>query len=128
MAQRYNQEFTLLASAARTASANSDDQTNAAARGVVLFINCTASADTPSVVANVQMKDPVSGAYKTIASATAFTGASTTVLVCYPGAADVLTATGVDAQDIPLPKTWRVAMTHADADSITYSVGGSYVL
>jgi hypothetical protein len=55
------------------------------------------------------------------------TGVSTNTYLFYPSsgaASDDIT----EVQNMPLPRTWRVNVTHADADSITYSVGGSYLL
>ena len=72
----------------------------------------------------ITYKDPGSGAYETLLTATAITGISRNSYLLYPAA-------GAAASDItqvvefPLPKTWRVTMTHADTDSITYSVGYS---
>jgi hypothetical protein len=112
-------ELTILASAARTATANGADQDNIAGhRGVVVFIDCTASADTPSVVFTVQGKEPNGTAYYTLLASAAVTGASDTVLTVYPGCVAVANSVA----NLPLPRVWRVIATHADADSITYSV------
>lgn len=29
--------------------------------------------------------------------------------------------------NVPIPRQWRISVTHADTDSITYSVGASYI-
>lgn len=116
-------DVTLLASAARTATTNSGDQTNSGARGLHLVIDATAASATPSVVFTIQGKDAVSGAYYTILASAAVTGISTTVLRVYPG----LTASANAIANDVLPKTWRLLATHADADSLTYSVGASLI-
>jgi hypothetical protein len=114
---------TIFASAARTATVNGDDILNDDARGVVVVIDCTAIAASPSVVFTIQGKDEVSGKYYTILASAAITGTGTTVLRVYPG----LTASAnVTVSDV-LPHTWRVIATHGDADSITYTVGFSTV-
>ena len=115
---------TLLSSEARTASENSLDQENNWYRGVKIFINVTDSADSPSVVFTVAQKDPISGVYSTLLASAAITGAGHTVLTIYPG----VTAAANVAASAPLPKTWRVQAVHADADSITYSVGYAYLV
>lgn len=119
-----NTEGTLLASAARTATTSSADQTNYNAKGVRIFINATASAATPSVVFTVEVKDPVSATYTAVATSAAITGAGHTVVTVYPG---ITTAANVSIAHV-LGRTWRVTATAADADSLTYSVGYSYIL
>lgn len=113
-----NRSVTLLASAARTASVATDDQSNSQHRGVVVIINATAATSTPSVVATIQGKDELSGAYYTILASAAITGTGTTVLRVFPGATN---ASNLVANDV-LPSTWRVNLVAADADSLTYSV------
>jgi hypothetical protein len=111
----------LLASAARTATTNSGDQSNEGYRGVHVVIDATASAATPSVVFTIQGKDPVSGQYYTILASTAVTGAETRVLRVFPGATG---SNNLVAND-QLPSVWRVLATAADADSLTYSVSAT---
>lgn len=120
-----NKSGTVLASAARTATANSEDFLNSRFRGVKIFVKVTAKADTPSITVSIQEKDPVSGEYRTILTSAAITDvtATPTVLTVYPG---VTAAANVAASE-PLGNTWRVVVTHADGDSITYSVGYSYI-
>lgn len=111
----------LFASAARTASHDSADQTNYNARGIQLVIDVTAVVADPSVVFTIQGKDPSSGKYYTLLASAAIVGTGTTVLRIFPSA--TVTA-NVSANDF-IPRTWRVSVAHADADSITYSVGYS---
>jgi hypothetical protein len=121
--KRSNFESTLLASAARTATVASADQTNWNGKGAHVIINVTAIAATPSVVPTIQGKDPVSGSYYDILVGNAITATGMTVLKVYPGIGVVVAGA---ASDI-LPRVWRVNMTHADADSITYSVAAVVV-
>lgn len=120
---RSNVEGTVLASAARTATTNSADFTNINAKGVRLFINVTAVTADPSVVFTLEVKDPISSTYTAILTSAAITGTGHTVLTAYPGA----TAAANVTVSMPLSRTWRVTATHADSDSITYSVGYSYI-
>lgn len=115
---------TVLASAARTATVASADQYNPDGwRGLHLVIDATAITATPSVVFTIQGKDPVSGQYYTILASAAVTAVSTTVLRVFPGA----TAAANTVANDTLPAIWRVNAVHGDADSITYSVGVSYL-
>jgi hypothetical protein len=121
-----NWEGTALASAARTASVNSADLTNFNARGVTVTIDCTANASALGVTAALQYKDTLSGKYVTLlTSATLFaaTATGTVSLVIYPGT----TVSANLSVSAPLPRVWRVAMTHLDADSITYSASANYI-
>lgn len=115
----------MFASVARTASANSDAQTNPGYRGVKVFIDCTAKADTPSVTFSIQEKDSVGGDYKSILTSAAVTDAITApvVLTVYPGCVAVANT----VLNEPLSRQWRVISTHADTDSITYSVSYCYI-
>jgi hypothetical protein len=116
-------EGTALASAARTASVDSSDLTNGFGKGLHLVIDVTAVAATPSITVTIQGKDALSGKYYTILASAAITATGTTVLKVHPG----LTAAANAAANDLLPRTWRVSVTNADADSITYSVGYSIV-
>ena len=125
MAHVMTEQIPLLASAARTATNYSNPQTNHYHRGVKVFIDCTAVTDTPSVTFSIQERDPIGGDYKTILTSAAVTAAITApvVLTVYPGCVAV---TNVVLNE-PLPRTWRLLATHADADSITYSVSCCYI-
>lgn len=112
-------EITLLPSAARTATTQSLTQINEAGhRGVVVFIDATDSAATPSVVFTIQGKEPVGDEWYTILASAAVTGAGNTVLRVFPGA----TAAANTVANDQLPLQWRVDATAGDADSLTYSV------
>jgi len=116
--QRGNFEATALASAARTATASSADQVNYNGRMLSVVINVSALADTPSVVPTIEGKDPISGTYYTILTGAAIVATGITVLRVAPGITPVANVAVADM----VPRTFRVTMTHADTDSITYSV------
>lgn len=122
--QRNNTEETILASAARTATTNSADFTNYNSKGAQFIVDVTAIAATPSITVNIQGKDPVSSNYYTLLTSVAISTVSTTILKVYPGIGAVANSA---ASDI-LPRTFRVSVTHADADSITYSIGAALVV
>jgi hypothetical protein len=117
---RLNMNVTLLASAARTATLQSADQTNFNGSCVHVVLNVT-SAGTGSITLTVQGKDSVSSAYYTLIAGAAVTTNSTNVYKVCPG---ITVAANVSAADI-LPRTWRIDVTHNNANSITYSVGAS---
>jgi len=118
-----NIEGTAFASAARTATVSCDDITNLGGKGIVVILDVTASAATPSITLKVQGKDPVSEEYYDILESAAVTGTSTNVYRVHP---DLTASPNLIAKDV-IPKTFRITMTHSDADSITYSVGYSLV-
>lgn len=116
---------TIATSAARTATFTGDDQTNNGYRGVHVIINVTALSATPQITPKIQGKGPVSGTYydllvgSVITDVTVGTPPAAIVLKVAPGITPVPNAAAADY----LPATWRVLMTHGDADSITYTVG-----
>lgn len=122
------EEGELLASAARTASVQSADQTNHGWAGVILYVEVTAVTATPVVTVIIEGKDPSSGVYFPIATyANTLTAVSSRAYMLRGGISEDIAETDLEIQGVPLPKTWRVNMSHADADSITYSVGYSYL-
>lgn len=87
----------------------------------LFIINVTAATATPSVVFTIAGVDPISSATYTILASAAITGTGTTVLrVC----AHLAAAANTVAKDI-LPQALKITATHADTDSITYSM--SYI-
>lgn len=109
---------TVFASAARTATVNSELFESQGARGVHVIIDVTAASATPSVVFTIQGYSGLGDDYYTLLASAAITGTGTTVLKVFPGA----TAAANLAANDTLPPRWRVIATHGDADSITYSV------
>jgi hypothetical protein len=107
----------VFASGARTATSSVTMSTQCL--GGVFIINVTASAATPSVVFTIAGVDPASDTAYTILASAAITGAGTTVLRIHPS---LTAAANTIAKDV-LPQALKVTATHADADSITYSVG-----
>jgi hypothetical protein len=120
---RNNNDLTLLASAARTATLQSSDQTNYNGRGLHVVLDVT-SAGTGSITLTIQAKDVLSGKYYTLLAGAAVTTNSTNVYKVYPG---FPATANVSANDL-LTRTWRIDVTHNNANSITYSVGASVIL
>lgn len=72
-----------------------------------LVVDVTAITSTPSIVVTVDVQDAASGKWANVLTASAITAVSTTALAAVTG----------------LTGTVRVTVTHANANSITYSVG-----
>ena len=119
-----NRNITVLTSAARTATINSDVQVNHEGSGLHIVIDVTSITATPSVTPTIQGRDDVSGVFYDLLVGVAITATGTTVLKVYPG---ITASANVSASDL-LPANWRVRMVHADADSITYSVGATVIV
>lgn len=119
--QRNNIAATVLASAARTATTNSSDQTNHNAKGFTLFLDVSEIVATPSITLSLQIKDSISGLYFTFwTAALAVTAPGQFAYQFGPGASD--NGSWTETSAFFVGRTWRVVSTHADADSITYSV------
>jgi hypothetical protein len=121
----------VLQSEQRTATTTSDDITNFGetinVKGGYITLDVTAVLTTPLITLSVQLKDPASGQYETLMSATSgVTTTGTHTYLIYPGAGEA----GADVTQVAgyvLPPTWRVKVDHADTDPITYSVGAMLV-
>lgn len=118
-----NADGAALPSTVRTASANSADLINSHGIGAIIVLDVTSTSGGPSVTLSIQGKDTTSGKYIDILAGVAVTAISTTVYKIHP---NLVAAANSIASDI-LPRTWRVVMTHANGDSIAYSVGYSIV-
>lgn len=114
-------QFTILASAARTATPTIDDFRVGRAGGLVVVIDVTAIVTTPSVVFTILGKDEVSAATWTILASAAVTATGTTVLQVHP----TITAVANSKAAELVPALFTMTAVHADADSITYSVTAS---
>jgi hypothetical protein len=117
MRNAFKESKVVLASAARTATNEATMVTGCI--GGVFVIDVTAVAATPSVVFTVSGVDPASNKAYTILASAAITGTGTTVLRIHPS---LTAAANTIAKDM-LPQALKITATHADADSITYSVG-----
>lgn len=118
---------TLLDSAARTAtpadiviSKPSVGPSEGQLINLHIIIDVTAVNLTPSVQPTLIVTDIASGkTYDLLASIAAITGVGTTILKV---GKDIVVAAGLAAQDF-IPENVTLKLTHADTDSITYSVG-----
>jgi hypothetical protein len=110
-----NIEGTALASAARTASGNSDDITVRVGSRAAFFLDVTAASGTlsPTLDATVKVKDPASEKYFTVATFAQKTAAGTEA---------IFVGGGSDAEF--LTRTFRVEYVLGGTDpNFTFSVG-----
>lgn len=113
---KYN--ASIFPSAVRTATSNVEIE-DRHAEGIHVIINVTLDAALASVVPTIDGFDPLSETWYNILTASAVTAVGTTVLRVHP---DLVAVANLTANDF-LPRKYRVVMTHADADAITYSIG-----
>lgn len=120
-----NTHDVLLASSARTATANSDEQTNIAGRGVTVVFDLTVIPALPSgITPKIQGKDPASGKWYDLLDGGALSAVATTVLTVYPGVPETANL----SESNILPKIWRVTVENTDAKEYTFSVGANVVV
>lgn len=115
-------DLTLIASAAFTTTQTTADLANFAGSGIRVVLDVTV-AGTGSVTLEIDAKDVASGKYVALLTGVAVTTISTNVYVIHPA---LTAATNAIAKDV-LPHTWRVRVTANNANSVTYSVGASYL-
>jgi hypothetical protein len=104
-------------SLARTATSTKTFHTKR--RAGFLFINVTAITASPSVVFTLKGHCPISNTSYDILTSAAITGTGMTVL----RVSEHLTAAANTIAKDMLPEAMSLLATHADADSITFSVG-----
>lgn len=132
---RYNQSFTLAASAAQSGTTVHGPRENNVHRGVLLIAKATATTGdgTEDLDINVQYQDPASGDWQTlIADAGAFSNGGTGTLryLVYPGVSDTQTNFTL-IEEVPLPRDWRVQTVVQGGGATpdyTYSIGGQLLL
>lgn len=111
-------EITLYPSAARTATPAAVTVATGYARGLHLVVDVSAIVSTPSITVTLEQQDVASGKWYPLIASAAITAVSTTVLKVYPG---LPAAANASVNDV-LTETVRCTVTHANGNSITYSV------
>lgn len=121
---RRGEPFVVFPSQARTADATSDDFKigGGPVTGLVLVIDATAIAATPSVTFVVRGYDPHTNKAYDIGTSAAVTAVSTKIVRVNPA----LTAAADIFKDM-IPNYFRIFADHSDADSITYLVSAHLV-
>jgi hypothetical protein len=113
-----NADGVFLASGARTTTQTQADQVNANKKGIRVVVDMTV-VGTGSITVAIQAKDPASAKYVTMLTSAAIVTNVTNTYLVYPGAANTANVSANDR----LPRTWRILVTHNNANSATYSVG-----
>lgn len=108
----------LIPSASRTVTNYSDRQDNLKSKGVIVDINVT-DAGTGSVTLSIQRWNPATSTWVDMLATAAITTATTGTLTLFPGSA----VTANVSANASLPRGWRVAVTHNNANAMTYVVG-----
>lgn len=130
--QRNNTTLNALSSAARTATTASSNITNYNARGCIFWLDITATPNNAETVSlQLQAMDPVTTKFVTMTFFTAIVASSigatsttaTFMYTTYPGAAETVAVTNHEVHAMPVPRTFRVLMSHSGGGSWTYSVG-----
>ena len=124
---------TLLKSEERAATTVSEDQNSPAGqRGVMIVLDVTAApAAADTLTLQLEARDPASGKYVPITvfavskKGEELEAGATLVFTLYPGAAETAALGGHEVMALPLPRKWRVKVTHSAAGKWTYSVGAS---
>lgn len=122
-------EGTLLASAVRNSDTNTADQTNTSkARGAIIILDVTAVTALQTLTVNLQLKDPASGKYLTLATTGALgataTATGTYGLISHPGFGSLIgSLSTLFGTSLYLPYTWRAQVDHSGAGNFTYSLG-----
>lgn len=118
-----NEYVYVLGSKARTASVTTNDFINGSGRGLHCVVDVTSVTASGSITVEIDGKDRLSGQYYSLLGSAAYATSGTRVLRIYPG----LTAqTNLTVSDV-LPGVWRVKVTAANSDSVTYSIGASVI-
>lgn len=110
----------LLASGARTTAQTTADQ-HSFADGIIVIVDVTVKAAGGSLTPSIQGKDPVSGNYYDILTATAISATGTYTYYVGPGTGTNTALT--KCATVGLPDPWRVSMAVGNGDSWTYSIG-----
>lgn len=119
----YGRSAAVLASAARTATPNSQQiSVNGRYSGLVLVVDMTAVTATGTVTVKVEGVDPTSGKTFLLLTSTALAAVATTVLRVRPS---LTAAANLTVNDV-LPPTILVTATHGNGVSMTYSVGALF--
>ena len=115
----------LLASAARTAETQSDDQLNIGCRGLLIMVNVSALTAGASITPRLLGKNPITGVYYLIGEApTPITATGQYSYAFGPGAASY-GGSIQQAVEANIPLEWAFVMQVADTKSVTYSVAGA---
>lgn len=114
----------LLASGARTTTQTLAGITNYELfDGVELCLDLTAFVTAAALTLTLEEFIPGAGAFVPVLSSSSITAVGRTFLRMFPGAPEVAN----QARNGFMPRSWRVVITHGNANSCTYSVSASLI-
>lgn len=122
--------FTVFPAAARALAQAYTSATfyNHQARGVLVLVNATAETATASVTPSLQVSFDDGASWVTYwVAAAAIEAVGTFLYMVYPILDASADGSVTESVALPLPRCWRWVMTHADTDSLTYSVTAQYL-
>lgn len=126
----------MYALAARTATPTSVLESNPGAKGVYIVVYVTAKASTMSLWPILYWMPPTATVGNEVPSRViwqapaALSDVGTYAYLLYPGAADYAHPSFpglAEAQSIPMPRKWKLEMSHGNANSVTYQVYYEYL-
>ena len=123
---RHGSIITVYASAARTATPTEVEYVcqDGTIRGIIIFVNVTALAATPSVTPTLKVMNRTVGSWvtlKTFTPITNVTGVGLYVYFVYPNIPDLSLGWVCEELAGPIPTHFQFSLVHGDTDSITYS-------
>ena len=119
---RCNMDLTALASAARTATAETAAITNFNHRGLHAVLD-PSTIGGAVLTMRIQAQDVLSGEYYTVATGPSVSANGASVLKLYPG----ISAGAASINDV-LPRTFRITVIPTGSVTATYAVGYSLIL
>ncbi len=124
---RHGSIKTVYASVARTATPAAAEFVCAdpAIKGILILVNVTALAATPSVVPTLKVMNRTVGSWVAFHAFTAITNVTGTglyVFFIYPNMPDLSLGDVCEELAGPIPTHFQFSLVHADTDSMTYSV------
>ncbi len=125
---RNNQEVSLMPDIVRSATHTSSDQTNHNARGVYIMIDIDAQPGAETLTISVQARMLIAAHNLVIATFTAISSEGKFSYIIYPGAVETIGGATLEAQALPLPRTWNINFDHSSSGDWEYSLSYSYIL
>jgi len=116
-----------IADTAVRAASQSFELWNLQYRGVLIAWNITTAPGVQTVQLFVDALNPATAQYFAIAQGGALTTIGQRTYMVYPGAIDTNTELTAVTQ-LPLPRRWRIRITHSGTGDWVYSLGIQYLI
>lgn len=116
---------TVLASAARTATNQSTEQSNLNGRTLLVYLDVTVASGTGGLQLTLQGKVAATAGWKTLTPAPTAVLTTGTFLYIFGPGGGANSQASLTPPNISIPAEWRINVTHGDGSSYTYSVSAS---